>query len=131
VVIPARHFWDLDFLRKNLPEAVLFDSRGGASDKHYWWAGDSDQVGKYWYGYRSVWLPDSLLAKDQTGRLGDALFSATRHWRVSLHFNKGLAGAPPEEISAARDTSTNPAVLNAFALAHYCRRWSTRLPGHP
>ena len=116
-VIPARHFWDLDFLRKNLPEAVLSDSRGDASDKHYWWAGDNDQVGKYWHGYRSVWLPDSLLAKDQTNRLVDALFSATRHWRVSLHFNKGLAGAPPEEISAARDTATNPAVLNAFALA--------------
>lgn len=117
LVIPARHFWDLDFLRKNLPEAVLSDSRGGASDKHYWWAGDNDQVGKYRHGYRSVWLPDSLLAKDQTNRLVDALFSATRHWRVSLHFNKGLAGAPPEEISAARDTATNPAVLNAFALA--------------
>jgi hypothetical protein len=71
-VIPARHFWDLDFLRRNLPEAVLFDSRGGASDKHYWWAGDSDQVGKYWHGYRSVWLPDSLLAEDQTNRLVDA-----------------------------------------------------------
>jgi FAD/FMN-containing dehydrogenase len=117
LVIPARYFWDLDFLRRNLPEAVSFDSRGGTSDKHYWWTGDSDQVGTYWHGYRSVWLPDSLLAKEQTNRLVDALFSATRHWRVSLHFNKGLAGAPPEEISAARDTSTNPAVLNAFALA--------------
>jgi FAD/FMN-containing dehydrogenase len=36
---------------------------------------------------------------------------------VSLHFNKGLAGAPPEAIAAARDTATNPAVLGAFALA--------------
>ncbi len=97
--------------------AIAAQTRGGASDKHYWWAGDNDQVGKYWHGYRSVWLPDSLLAKDQTNRLVDALFSATRHWRVSLHFNKGLAGAPLEEISAARDTATNPAVLNAFALA--------------
>ena len=33
------------------------------------------------------------------------------------HFNKGLAGAPAEAIAAARDTATNPAVLDAFALA--------------
>ena len=70
----------------------------------------------YWHGYESIWLPDTLLAKASTERLVDALFSATRHWRVGLHFNKGLAGAPPEEIAAARDTATNPAVLNAFAL---------------
>jgi FAD/FMN-containing dehydrogenase len=36
---------------------------------------------------------------------------------VSLHFNKGLAGAPAQEVAAARDTATNPAVLEAFALA--------------
>jgi len=36
---------------------------------------------------------------------------------VQLHFNKGLAGAPADKISAARDTATNPAVLDAFALA--------------
>ena len=42
--------------------------------------------------------------------------------KIVLHdafvdFKKGLAGAPPEEIAAARDTATNPAVLTAFALA--------------
>jgi FAD/FMN-containing dehydrogenase len=36
---------------------------------------------------------------------------------VSLHFNKGLAGATDDEIAAARDTAMNPAVLEAFALA--------------
>jgi len=35
---------------------------------------------------------------------------------VSLHVNKGLAGAPADVIAAARDTAMNPAVLNAFAL---------------
>ena len=50
-------------------------------------------------------------------RLVEALFESTRHWEMSLHFNKGLAGAPAEEIAAARDTATNPAVLDAFALA--------------
>ena len=45
------------------------------------------------------------------------LFWVTRHWEVELHFNKGLAGSPPEAIAAARDTATNPTLLDAFALA--------------
>ena len=45
------------------------------------------------------------------------MFAASRHWGVSLHFNKGLAGASAEDIAAAKDTATNPAVLDAFALA--------------
>jgi hypothetical protein len=36
---------------------------------------------------------------------------------VQLHFNKGLAGAPPEALAATRQTATNPAALDAFALA--------------
>ena len=35
---------------------------------------------------------------------------------VSLHCNKGLAGATAEAIAAAKDTATNPAVTEAFAL---------------
>jgi hypothetical protein len=50
-------------------------------------------------------------------RLVDALFSGTRHWSVSLHFNKGLAGTPLDVVAASKDMATNPAVLNAFALA--------------
>jgi hypothetical protein len=36
---------------------------------------------------------------------------------VQLHINKGMAGAPPEALAATRQTATNPAVLDAFALA--------------
>jgi FAD/FMN-containing dehydrogenase len=116
LALPARRFWDADFLKKYLPKAVLPDSREGASDKHYWWEVDNGQIGTYWHGYQSVWLPETLLSRGQTSKLVDALFSATRHWRVTFHFNKGLAGAPPDEIAAARDTPTNPAVLSAFTL---------------
>jgi FAD/FMN-containing dehydrogenase len=41
---------------------------------------------------------------------------AAKHWGVSLHFNKGLAGAAPDAIARARDTAMNPAVVDAFAL---------------
>jgi hypothetical protein len=52
--------------------------------------------------------PVSLLQAKNRPRLVEALFESTRHWRMSLHFNKGLAGAPAEEIAAARDTAMNP-----------------------
>jgi len=116
LALPAQKFWDAAFLKKYLPQAVHSDSREGASENHYWWDADNGQIGKYWHGYQSTWLPKTLLAKDQTAELVNALFSATRHWGATFHFNKGLAGASPEEIAAARDTPMNPAVLNAFAL---------------
>ncbi len=81
------------------------------------WNGDGGQVSWTIYGYESQWLPASLLQHDARERLADALFAGSRIWDIELHFNKGLAGAPAEAIAASRDTATNPAVLDAFALA--------------
>jgi FAD/FMN-containing dehydrogenase len=114
---PARHFWNADLLRKNVPAAIVSDGRPGAPAGNFIWAGDHDQAGQVLHGYRSAWLPASLLEPDQQPRLVDALVAAGSHWPVSLHFNKGLAGAPAEEVAAARDTAINPAALDAFALA--------------
>jgi FAD/FMN-containing dehydrogenase len=110
----ARHKWDPEFLRKYNPSGIFSDA---APKDRFCWAGTLNEVGRYWHGFDSVWLPETLLAKEQQEGLADALYSATRHWQVELDFKKGLAGAPPEEIAAARDTATNPAVLTAFALA--------------
>ncbi|MBV8102701.1 MAG: FAD-binding oxidoreductase [Verrucomicrobia bacterium] len=131
LALPAQKFWDTAFLKKYLPQAIHPDSREGAPEKYYWWEADNGQIGKYWYGYKSTWLPENLLAEDQTTKLVDALFSATRHWGATFHFNKGLAGAPPEEIAAARDTPMNPAVLNAFALVIIGGGGSPVYPGIP
>ena len=114
--IPARQFWNADYMKKNYPAVMISDDRPGATAGDYLWEGDHGQVGWVIHGYRSAWLSGSLLKNDQQSRLVDALVATSRHWRVSLHFNKGLAGAPAEEIAAARDTATNPAVLDAFAL---------------
>ena len=97
--------------------SMLGDTRPGASPQHGWWTGDADQVGVFLHGYESVWLPESLLAGEGRERLAAALLEASRKQTVELHFNKGLAGAPPEAIEASRRTATNPAVLDAFALA--------------
>jgi FAD/FMN-containing dehydrogenase len=116
-VMPARHYWDAEDLRKNVPDRIHADPRPGAPPTHVWWAGNQTEVGIYIHGYESAWLPASLLESGQQGRLADALFASSRHWEVGLHFNKGLAGAPADAIAAARDTAMNPAVLDAFALA--------------
>jgi FAD/FMN-containing dehydrogenase len=116
VAVPARRFWDPAYLR-TLPGVVLADDRSGAPETNVFWTGNLGEAGQVLYSYQSAWLPASLLDVGRQDALADALFAATRHWSVSLHINKGLAGAPAEAVAAARDTATNPAVLDAFALA--------------
>ncbi len=115
VAVPARRFWDPALL-KSFPGIVVADDRPGAPEGNVLWAGDAGQAGQFLHGYQSAWLPATLLEGERQSRLADALFAATRHWGVSLHVNKGLGGAPADEVAAARDTAINPAVLTAFAL---------------
>lgn len=106
----ARDWWDIAG-----NGSMIRDPRKDAPAWHGWWKGDQDQVGAYIHGYDSLWLPASLLKDPQ--KFATALFAASRYKKVGLHCNKGLAGAPIEAITAARNTATNPAVANAFALA--------------
>ena len=112
----ARHWWDIVARRKRGSDAMISDARPGSSDAHAYWRGDQDQVGAFIHGYESLWLPQGLLAPERQADLVDALFAASRHKEVDLHFNKGLAGAPSEALAASRDSATNPSVLDAFAL---------------
>ena len=114
---PARDWWDVEARRKRGSTSMISDKRPGAPADHAWWAGDQAQVGAFLYGYDSLWLPAALLEGEQRARLADGLVAASRHAAVMLHFNKGLAGAPPEAIEAAGRTAVNPAVLSSFALA--------------
>ena len=141
--IPARHMWDLSWWNEHWPGLVFpnpnrsrltatlvyilahlheqpvfkLDRRPGAGRNKVWWAGDAGQVGWFIWGYESLWLPASLLDVGDQQRLADALFAGSRYSRLALRFNKGLAGARPDVITAAKDTAINPAVLTAFALA--------------
>jgi len=111
----AREFWS-PTLAKRMFGFIGRDDRPGAEPTNLFWPGDQGQAGQVLQGYQSMWLPAALLGDAQRERLVQALFAASRHWTVSLHVNKGLAGAPADVIAAARDTAMNPAVLNAFAL---------------
>jgi len=110
--LKAQHWWDPAGTHR-----MVQDTRAGAPAYHAWWQGDQEQVGAYLHGYDSLWLPAALLQEPQRQRLAEALFAGSRHKEIGLHFNKGLAGAPPEAIAAALDTATNRAVTEAFALA--------------
>jgi len=114
---PAKALWNPVLLKSFSPSSIFADDRPNAPAGNFAWAGDREQSGRVLYAYRSAWLPSPLLKESERSRLIDALFASSRHWRVSLHFNKGLAGAPADEIAAARDTAMNPVVLDAFALA--------------
>jgi hypothetical protein len=82
-------------------------------------------------GYESLWLTAALFKSDAQQRLADALFASPRYSSVGLHFNKGLAGAPPEAIASAKDTAMNPSVLTSFALAIAAESQGRAYPGIP
>jgi FAD/FMN-containing dehydrogenase len=111
----ARDFWSPTLLKRMLG-FIKSDDRPGAPKGNVFWPGDQGQAGQVLHGYGSAWLPMALLQDGQRNTLCDALFAASRHWGISLHLNKGLAGAPAAAIAAAKDTAMNPAVLDAFAL---------------
>lgn len=127
--MPARYWWDAEWREQHHHPVFVTDSRPGARPGDVWWTGDAGQVGQFLYGYESLWLPASLLDEASQDRLVNALFASSRHWEVELHFNKGLAGAPADAIAAGRDTATNPAVLDAFALAIIASGESHAYPG--
>jgi FAD/FMN-containing dehydrogenase len=116
-VMAARNWWSVEYLKQNVHGRGFFDDRPGAAEDNAWFAEQNTELGVFLHGYQSAWLPMALLRNERQKRLAEALFAASRHWAVMLHFNKGLAGASVEDVAAARDTAMNPAVLSAFALA--------------
>ena len=126
----GRRPWDPAVL-KRIPGLVIADDRPGAPADNIFWAGDLDDAGWVVHAFQSTWLPASLLKPDQRARLVDALLAAAARWQVDLQFDKGLAGARPNTIEAARDTATNPAVLDAFALAICAAGGPPAYPGVP
>jgi hypothetical protein len=131
IAIPARHFWDPDFMKKNYPQFVRMDDRPAAPDGNVFWAGNLGEAGQVLHGYRSAWLPVSLLNTDRKNAFVAALYKGSRIWGISLHCNKGLAGTSAENLTAARDTAMNPAVLDAFALAILGAEGPPAFPGIP
>jgi FAD/FMN-containing dehydrogenase len=116
LTLPAEKFWDYEYLSKNLPSSIKIDRRNRASYGEFWWAGNQAEVSLYLTHYQSGYLPFKLFSSANVARLSAALFKASRLTNLSLHFNKGLAGASLDALERQKNTAMNPAVLNAAAL---------------
>jgi FAD/FMN-containing dehydrogenase len=127
--IPARHRWNPTFLKTYAPAAVRADDRPGASEDNIFWSANVSEAGHFIHGFESAWLPASLLQDDRRHELTEALIAAARHSTVELHFQKGLAGGSEQAAATTRDTATNPAVLDAFALAIIASEGPPAYPG--
>lgn len=112
----ARSFFAPTWLKRSLG-FIRQDPRPGAPAHQVFWPGDQAQAGQVLQAYGSRWLPAALLQPARRAGLVQALQAASTHWGVSLHLNKGLAGASPEVLAAAGNTAVNPVALDAFALA--------------
>jgi hypothetical protein len=126
---PGRRRWDATTLAKFAPGSVLFDDRPNAPTENFFWAANYAEAGHVLYGFNSLWLPVGLLEPSRQDALCDALVAAARHWTVEMHFQKGLAGAPPGVIAAAKDTPMNPGVTDAFMLAIIASEGPPAFPG--
>ena len=121
VSLPARVFWN-NAIFKDLPGVVKLDDRSDTTPYAFRvesdvWDGDANQAGQVLHGYQSTWLSKDLLESARRPALVDALIHAANGWGVSLHCNKGMAGATPQAQARTLGTAMNPAVVNAFALA--------------
>jgi FAD/FMN-containing dehydrogenase len=126
---PGRHRWDGPALEAFAPGSVLFDDRPGAPAANFFWSANLAEAGHFIHGFESLWTPATLLEPARREALADALMAASRHWAVELHFQKGLAGAPPEVVAAARDTPINPAATASFMLAIIAGEGPPAFPG--
>ena len=127
---PARDQWNEAAILKAAPSAIAQDPRTGNAS-NWWWSGDGDQVGIFWAGYESLWMPAALLQDSAREDLVKSIFSATRYFGFAFHFNKGLAGGAPDAIERTNQTAMNPKVLDAFALAICATGKQGLYPGVP
>jgi FAD/FMN-containing dehydrogenase len=117
IEVPGTQMWNREYILQHLPQAIVTDSNPNRSGSLYWWADNQNEVSAYWYAYQSQWVPLDTLKTEGGRALATALFEASRRWPVELHFNKGLAGASRDALERSKETSMNPAVYRAAALA--------------
>jgi FAD/FMN-containing dehydrogenase len=126
--VPFDRFWDPGMWDELVPGMICRDDRPDVPPHRFWWATNQGEVSQYLDAFSSRWLPRGLFARTPE-RITEALFEATRHWNVSLHFNKALSGASPEAVSRDRATSINPAAFDAACLLITASHQPDTFPG--
>jgi len=127
---PAKMRWNAAVLEAAAGD-VKTDDRPGAPKGNFFWSGDAEQVGQVLHCLQSTWLSRELLEPERRPALVDAIVHCANTWGVQLQLDKGLAGASAAVLARTRDTSMNPAVLDAFALAITGGHEAPAYPGIP
>jgi berberine-like enzyme len=130
LAFPGRDFWNPAVLGQ-IPGLIVADDLPGAPDYYYYWKPNATEVGQVLHAYESTWLSQRLLDPGRQPALVGPLVRASGPWAVTLHCNKGLAGAPAHALDRTRDTPMNPAVLDSFALAIAAANENPAYPGIP
>lgn len=114
--IPPRKMWDYKFWNKHHPEFVSKDTSAGAPEGRYWWAPNAGEIWAYWTAYKSWWLPVKLFKMRNGKKLTRIIYDASRLTSLSLHINKGLAGASQKALKRTRRTALHRGAFDAAAL---------------
>ncbi|MCH9667199.1 MAG: FAD-binding protein [Actinomycetia bacterium] len=123
-----RNLWNAEYWQRVAPEVITRDRRPHQPEGQFWWASNQGEVSPFIFTYLSRWIPLTMFT-DAPESLADTLFDASRLARVSLHINKGLAGASEQVVARERNTSINPACLDAAAFATIGSQQPAAYPG--
>jgi FAD/FMN-containing dehydrogenase len=131
LAVPAQDFWNVAWFKQFIPKLVVSDDLPGAPADYYYWVTNSGEVGQWLNTYQSTWVSQQFLDPQRQPALVDALVRGSQLGEVTLHCNKGIAGAAADAVRRTADTSMNPAVLDAFALAIAGASEQSVYPGVP
>lgn len=109
---PFSDLWNSDYWLRTDPGMVTVDPRADQPGGQFWWASNQIEVSQFLNTYLSRWIPLQLFV-DSPDDLAATLFDASRLAKIGIHINKGLAGVPGEVVARERNTSVNPACLDA------------------
>lgn len=115
--IPGTKMWDYAFIKEHAPDVIETDERPGQPPGQFWWKEDDDAASIVRFAYQSRWIPVENFRGERARAFADALFVASRSWPVTLNFSKGQSGAAADAVRRGRETSMNPALYDAAALA--------------
>jgi FAD/FMN-containing dehydrogenase len=122
------NLWNPDYWDAVDPEFITRDPRVEAPEYQFWWSGNQGELGAFWSGYQSRWIPTALMRSDP-GRLAEALYQASRLRPFIFQINKGLSGEHPEARARDEKTALHPGCFEAAALVIMASAQQYRYPG--
>ena len=125
---PFRDLWNAEYWERTNPEMITLDSRADQPGGQFWWTSNQAEVSQFLNTYLSRFIPLKLFV-DTPDDLVATLFDASRLTKLGLHINKGLAGVPEEVVARERNTSFNPACLDAAAQVIFGSAQAATYPG--